>query len=127
MICEVRMEDVMDRQMHALKEVVEERCGCLCRHAGSAHVCEKGEDGATWEGEVHRFELVGHPKAQVCYAFVVGLGEGKCQQVTALGPPIKSPEWAVRIYLMRERMKAKLAASLSAADQNSGSAETPAH
>src|SRR4051812_6292491 len=105
----------MDRQMRALKEIGEEGCGCPCRHAGVAHVCEHGDGGLAWEGEVQTFELVGHETAKLCYAFVVGRGVGKCQQVTALGPPIKSPEWAVRVFLMRERLKAGLAASASAA------------
>jgi hypothetical protein len=121
------MEEGMDRQMRALKEVVEDRCGCPCRHAGVAHVRERADGGLMWEGEVQTFELVGHEKANLCYAFVVGRGEGKCQQVTALGPPIKSPQWAVRVFLMRERLKAALAASVNAADQNTESAETPAH
>ena len=117
----------MDRQMRSLKEVVEERCGCPCRHAGVAHVREQGQGGLMWEGEVQTFELVGHPKANVCYAFIVGRGAGKCQQVTALGPPIKSAQWAVRVFLMRERLKAGLAASIMACDQNTESTETPAH
>ena len=73
----------MDRQMRALKEAVEVRCGCPCRHAGMAHVAERGSDGLMWEGEVQTFELVGHAKAKLCYAFTVGRGGGKCQEVTA--------------------------------------------
>jgi hypothetical protein len=80
-----------------------------------------------WEGEVQTFELVGHPKARVCYAFVVGRGDGKCQQVTAVGPPIKSPEWAVRVFLMREHLRATLGGGANGVDRNSESAETPAH
>jgi hypothetical protein len=116
----------MDRQMRALKETVEERCRCPCRHAGVARVCEYGDGGLMWEGDVQTFELVGHPTAKVCFAFVVGRGDGKCQQVTAVGPPIKSPEWAVRVFLMRERLKTTLAASVHAADPSAVSTATPA-
>ena len=103
----------MDRQMRALKETVEERYGCACRHAGFGRVCEQAEGGLMWEGDVQTFELIGHAHAKLCFAFTVGHGVGKIQQVTALSPPIKSPEWAVKVFLMRERMKAAVSESLS--------------
>jgi hypothetical protein len=94
----------MDRQMRVLKETVEERCGCACRHAGSAHVRELGAEGLMWEGEVQTFELIGHGHATQCYAFIVQQAGRPMRRVTALSPPIKSAEWAVRVFLMRERI-----------------------
>jgi hypothetical protein len=101
----------MDRQMRALKEAIETRYGCACRHAGMAHVKQKEEGGLAWEGPVQTFELIGHPKAKFCYAFTVENSGGLIRQVTAVSPPIKSSEWAVRAYLMQERRRIDAAQS----------------
>jgi hypothetical protein len=95
----------MDRQMRTLKQTIESRYNCACRHAGSTHVREKGEGGLLWEGEVHTFELIGSARATHCFAFTVRHASREAQDVTAMSPPIKSPEWAVRVYLMQEKLR----------------------
>ena len=92
----------MDKHIgHASKEVIESRHGCTCRYAGVTRVIETGANGRVWEGDVETFELVGHEFAKLCFSWIVRNAEGS-QRVTALSPPVKSPAWAVRVYLMRE-------------------------
>ena len=65
-------------------------------------------DGQTaWEGNVHVYELVGHPTATLCYAWsaaVEGSGRRRFNAVLHL-PPVTSPIAAVRAAIVSDYRK----------------------
>lgn len=71
-------------------------------HEGGRPVREMFRDQVAWEGIVESFALLGHPKAQRCYAWGVRRDDDKGWDVTAvLGiPPIVTPELAVKAAIV---------------------------
>jgi len=68
-------------------------------------VLETFRDQVVWEGDVHVFDLEGHPKATVCYAWTSFVGDSDRRRFyAALGlPPINSAADAVRASIVAER------------------------
>lgn len=71
------------------------KCGAI--HHKTVFVDEKFEGKTIWSGEVEVFELIGHPKAANCFAWMHH-EEGKGARPIALLErwPINSPQTAVR-------------------------------
>ena len=85
--------------INGLHMVITELHNCVSFRTKSVPLHLKLPDHAVWEGVVEVFDLIGHPKAQRCYAWVTpsngnrGTGEG---MMTVLEiPPVTSPETAV--------------------------------
>ena len=58
-----------------------------------------------WDGTVEVFDLIGHPKVQVCYGWGHAAQDkpSKLRFVTVLGiPPIDSPLKAVQAVILNE-------------------------
>jgi hypothetical protein len=70
----------------ALLDAIRHLHGVEARHVATEHVHEKTPDGreTVWEGDVEVFELVGHPKAERCYAWSEETAAGKRRFFAAL-------------------------------------------
>lgn len=91
-----------------LKKAVEGLHGCEAALRGVEPVRETFEGETVWEGEVHIFDLAGHPEATVCYAWSLPMdgsnnGSGKRRFYAVLElPPVASPQDAVKAAILRE-------------------------
>ena len=54
----------------ALQRIVSEIHGCESVHFVTVRVREVIVDRVVWEGDVEVFEVIGHPRAQRCFAWV---------------------------------------------------------
>ncbi len=90
-----------------LKQAVEHQHGGRAALVQSIPIKEIFEGEAVWQGVVHVFDLVDHPKATRAYAWSYELPDGKRRffAVLHLGG-IKSPQDAVRAAIVAEQ-KAK--------------------
>lgn len=88
-----------------LKTTVERTHKCIAHFAQSVPVRESTLGKAVWEGVVHIFKLVGHPKTTRAYAWSTQVPGSAAPRFTiALHiPPVTSPVEAVRAELARER------------------------
>ena len=86
----------MNRAIEDLKDAIELGHHCRAEHVRSVPVVESSGGNDGWNGVVEVFELVGHPKAQCCYAWFSVVG-GFRQCMTVLQTSfISSPQAAVR-------------------------------
>lgn len=82
-----------------LKEAIRATHGCGSRHFTTVPVTEKFRGKIAWQGEVEVFDLINHPKAQLCYAWAYDEG-GTMHTTAVLGlPPVDSAESAVRVAI----------------------------
>ncbi len=96
--------------------MISELAECIeTQHGGKAHfreivpVSETFNGQPVWEGEVHVFDLDGHPKATRAYAWsspVDGSDRRRFYAVLHLGP-IRSARDAVRAAIVAENRAAK--------------------
>jgi len=91
----------MPASLRKLRWAVESAHGCVANYAGKTTVHKKRDGSTIWYGEVHVFDLIGHPKAKRCYAWSIDAFMGhELQILTALHHgPIGSPEDAVKAAL----------------------------
>ena len=90
-----------------LKQAVETQHGGTATLAQSVPVNETFEDKPVWEGVVHVFDLVDHPKATRAYAWsspIEGSTKRRFFAVLHMGP-IKSPQDAVRVAIVAEHRR----------------------
>jgi hypothetical protein len=94
-----------------LREVVERLHGGRARLSEVVPVVERFRGQVVWEGAVHVFDLEGHPKAAVCYAWTSPVGEGDQRRFYAvLGmPPINSAADAVRASIVADQKRLRAA------------------
>jgi hypothetical protein len=88
-----------------LKEVIRKLHGVEPTHLQSVPVKEVFNGQTVWEGIVEVFELHGHPKANIAYAWTHNTDDPKIprRSVTVLQiPPAVSPETAVRAAILQE-------------------------
>src|SRR3954468_9417634 len=92
-----------------LREVVERLHGGRARLTEVVPVVERFRGQVVWEGAVHVFDLEGHPKAAVCYAWTSPVGEGDRRRYYAvLGlPPVKSAADAVRASIVADHKSSR--------------------
>ena len=92
-----------------LKEAVEGLHGCEAILRGVEPVHETFDGETVWEGNVHIFDLTGHPEATVCYAWSMPMdgsenGSGKRRFYAVLElPPVASALDAVKAAILREQ------------------------
>jgi hypothetical protein len=93
------MTDISD-----LKQTIESQHGGKANLIQSVPVSESFEGKPVWEGVVHVFDLIDHPKAKRAYAWSTPIeGSGKRRFFAVLHlPPITSPQDAVRAAIVAE-------------------------
>jgi len=92
-------QDYLDR----LQLIIERLHDCGANHRETVAVQEVSQGRTVWKGEVEVFDLYGHDKAKMCYAWSHREGKGNTheQLVTVLQiPPVISPETAVRASII---------------------------
>jgi hypothetical protein len=88
-----------------LKDVIQKLHGVRSTHKQSVPVKEVFKGETIWEGIVEVFELHGHPKANVAYAWTHATDDPETprRSVAVLQvPPAVSPETAVRLAIAQE-------------------------
>jgi len=88
----------MSASVAMIKEAIEVMHHCAAHHIGSEPVAELRDELAD-DGVVEIFQLVGHPNAKWCYAWI-----GQENGVLHL-PPVDSPEAAVNSVLAGKAKK----------------------
>lgn len=84
-------------EIETLKDATAVMHGCDSSHLSTEPVTELFEGDLAWTGDVEVFELSGHEKAKICYAWSY-LDESEERQYTTVLkiPPIGSPVDAVK-------------------------------
>ena len=88
-----------------LRDVIRKLHGVESTHRQSVPVKEVFNGETIWEGIVEVFELHGHPKANIAYAWTHSTDDPDKpkRSVTVLHvPPAVSPETAVRVAISQE-------------------------
>lgn len=84
-----------------LTNAVQKACVCSASHVRSDTVLEKFRGATVWDGTVEVFELHGHSKAKLCYAWEDHT-KGHKRFITVLGiSPIDSAQKAVQAAIVR--------------------------
>lgn len=84
--------------IEAIQDAIHRLHGCESRHIESVPVHEEFQGQTVWDGQVEVFELIGHPKAALCYAWGqhTGKGDKESRYVIVLKvPPVDTPIAAV--------------------------------
>ena len=86
--------------LEELEGVIVKLHGCEATPVETVAVEEIHQGRTVWQGEVEIFELVGHARANRCYAWGLPDELGTLQIVTVLEiPPVDSALMAVRVAL----------------------------
>ena len=94
--------------IHELRNVIRELHGTESTHVESVAVKETFKGKTVWDGVVEVFELHGHPKAKLAYAWLRGVAHSplenpESEYTIVLGiPPVISPETAVKAAIVAE-------------------------
>ena len=85
-----------------LQATIQQLHGCGANFRETAPVQEVVQGRTLWQGEVEVFDVYGHPRTKVCYAW--SHREGNADQGERLVailqiPPVTSPEIAVKVTL----------------------------
>lgn len=79
--------------------------GTESRHVGTSKVRETFEGQTSFAGDVETFELIGHPKAALCYAWAWD-DNGTLRSTCVLGvPPVDSPGTAATVAILARAKK----------------------
>lgn len=90
--------------IQALQEAIERLHGCQATFRETVPVVEQYEGQTVWDGEVHVFDIKGHPTASACYAWsspVEGSEKHKFYAVLHV-PPVVSATEAVRASIVSD-------------------------
>jgi ethanolamine utilization microcompartment shell protein EutS len=86
--------------LEELEDVIVKIHGCEAISTETVEVEETHQGRTVWQGEVEVFELIGHPRANRCYAWGLPDEWGALQIVTVLEiSPVNSALMAVRVAL----------------------------
>jgi hypothetical protein len=90
-----------------LQKHAERAFNCKSKLKAAERVTETYDGRPVWDGIVHVFELIGHPKAATGYAWSSSMDDSsKRRFYTVLGvPPINSARDAVRTAIVAENKK----------------------
>ena len=90
-----------------LHQAIERLHGCQATFREVVTVTERFEGQTVWEGDVHVFDLQGHPAASLCYAWASPMEGSEKQKFYAVLhiPPVTSPLEAVRASIVRDYRK----------------------
>jgi hypothetical protein len=89
-----------------LRKAIEGLHRCTARLVQSVPIRETQRGTAVWEGVVHVFDLVGHPKASRAYAWsspIAGTADQRRFFAVLHEAPVTSPNAAVRAAIDAER------------------------
>ncbi len=92
-------------QLRKVRDAIHQMHGCVAVYRVTVPVEESFNGQVVWSGEVLVFDLVGHPKAKVCYAWAHadGKGDTETRYVAVLHvPPIDSPRKAVQAAIVSQ-------------------------
>jgi hypothetical protein len=92
-----------------LQRALEGLHSCLASYREAVQVREDFKGQSVWEGVVHVFDLEGHPKARLAYAWsspVEGSDRRKFYAVLHI-PPVESAEAAVRAAIVADHRLAR--------------------
>ncbi len=88
--------------LKALKRAIKDLHGLEAVHLRSEKVLETFQGKTVWEGTVEVYQVAGHPKASLCYAwnFPDPVKPKETRYVAVLGvTPIDSPKKAVQAFI----------------------------
>ena len=88
-----------------LQDVIRKLHGAEAHHIKSVPVKEEFQGRTVWEGVVEVFDLIGHPRANIAYAWSHKTDDPQRpkRHVAVLQvPPVTSPETAVRAAIVQE-------------------------
>jgi len=92
----------------ALQDAIRHMHGVESRWIESVEVDETFEGAQVWKGEVQVFELVGHPKATLCYAWSEASQGNRRRFFAALGvSPVDSAAKAVRASIAADAKRVR--------------------
>lgn len=94
-----------------LQLVIHQLHKCDSKHLDSVPIEELYQGQTIWRGVVEVFEAIGHPKAQLCYAWSHRDGKNDEDErfVAVLGlPPVDSPGAAVKVAVASEILSKQL-------------------
>ncbi len=86
-----------------LSEAIVKRHGVLAMWMRSTPVKVTAKENGPWQGDVETFELLKHPTAKYCYAWVQQEKAGAKLIMALAVPPVNSPQTAVREFLQQNR------------------------
>jgi hypothetical protein len=94
----------MTENIGELKKIIEQMHKCGALYVESVPVSETFDGKIVWQGIVHSFSLIDHPKAIKCYAWSSPIeGSTKRRFYAVLNiPPVDSPQKAVRASIVRD-------------------------
>ena len=99
--------ETRQKYLERLKRAVEHLHQCSARHCMSVPLHEELDGRTVWQGAVEVFDIIGNPKAHVCFAWLNRTGPDDSDSderfVAVLGiPPVVSPVMAVRVAIAAE-------------------------
>lgn len=92
-------------RINRLHRTITDRYGCDSLHSHSVPLDLRNDPTTVWSGHVEVFDLIGHPTAARCFAWIQPIGSNACRNQVVIMPaipPIKSPELAVQAYILRQ-------------------------
>jgi hypothetical protein len=103
-------------EVKEFQDAIRHMHGCESKYVKAVDVHEKVPEGqplagqSVWEGTVHEFKLVRHPKAATCYAWrYFNEDSGRWNYVAVLHDgPVDSPTRAVQGYIVTAYRKGDL-------------------
>lgn len=96
----------MSTYLDFISKAVRAQCECVCTHARTVPVKEVFEGKVIWAGDVEVFQLYGHPKAALAYAWGYPPDNPKTGHVVLGIPPVFAAEDAVKVFIASEIKKA---------------------
>ncbi|TAN23502.1 MAG: hypothetical protein EPN33_04980 [Acidobacteria bacterium] len=88
-----------------LQQAIHRLHGAEARYLKSVAVREEHAGRVVWDGVVEVFELIGHPQANIAYAWSHATDDPahpKRHVAVLHVPPVTSPETAVRVAIIQE-------------------------
>jgi hypothetical protein len=90
-------------EIRKLEQVIWNLHKAKATHRESVPVLEEFQDQVVWDGVVEVFDLAGHPKTGMAYAWSHESDSGGRRYVTVLHlPPVDSPKKAVQASIIAE-------------------------
>lgn len=90
----------MSTRIEHLGRDIETTERCRAQHVESVPIREMFNGEVVWEGVVEVFDLIDHPTAKRCYAWMQPSQHGYPTVIQVLNlPPVKDPITAVRAYI----------------------------
>ena|SRR5215475_10729202 len=90
-------------ELDGIRHAIRRLHSCESSYITTVQVRETFIEQTVWQGNVEVFNLIGHSKTDLCYAWVHHDQEGKSHYTTVLRlPPVNSPVDAVRAALIAE-------------------------